>query len=140
MNVYRVVTLHGLDAEAAPYRNLIYTSYLKSLRFGNDWFKDIESDRYYQVYHSIIEGLLARPTTELRIALLNEDQDICLGWSLCEETTLHYVFVKGDIDARYHGIGRDLIPTPIHKITHLTRIGRELWKKKLPGAVFDPFF
>lgn len=139
MKGYTVISLLGTDPALEPYRHLIYSSFLRSLRFGNDWFKDIESDLYYDVYHRVIDALLVRPESVVRLALLPDELDTCIGWSLSEEKTLHYVFVKGDIEARRHGIGTALLPKEFDKITHLTKIGRDIWKKKYPKVKFDPF-
>jgi len=139
MSVYQIVRYHGSDPALTPYKNLIYTSFMKSLRFGNDWFKDIDSDSYFKTYHQVIDALLHRPYAQVSLALLTEDLDTCVGWSLSEDKTLHYVFVKGDIQARRHGIAKDLIPKDFDTITHLTKIGRSIWKEKYPNVSFNPF-
>lgn len=139
MSAYRVVTLSGSDPALGPYINLIYASWMKSLRYGNPWFKDIDSQAFYRVYETLIESILVRPETAVRLALLNDDPDICIGWSVSEGKTLHYVYVKGDIQARRNGIGKSLVPEGIDTITHLTKDGRAIWKLKGKAIKFNPF-
>lgn len=136
---YKIESLSGSDPALKPYKNLIYASWLKSLRFGNNWFQDIESDIYYKVYHDFIDRILDRPNTCVRLAVLTDDLDVCVGWSVSEGAILHYVFVKGDIKGRKQGIGRSLVPDNITTITHITKTGRSIWKSKAPQLVFNPF-
>ena len=136
---YKIITLAGTDPALEPFKNLILASYMKSLRFGNDWFKDIQSECFYKYYGLYIDRLLRISGTIVKLALLSDDLDICLGWSMSQDDILHYIFVKGDIEARRKGIGKKLLPDKVNTITHLTKIGRTIWKSKLPDVIFNPF-
>lgn len=113
-----------------PYIDFLYVTYLKSLRYGNPWFEDIEASVYYKIHHQILENLLLRPHAVLRIAVLPDDHDVAIGWSLSEGPLLHYVFVKAKIEARKLGIATHLVPPGITTVTHLTKAGRIIAKKK----------
>jgi hypothetical protein len=139
VNGYKVISYSSTDPALVPFRNLIYASFLNGLRFNNDLFKDIESGVYYHNYHHVIDGLLSRVDCVVRLAVLDDDPDTAVGWSISEGHTLHFVFVKGDIEARKHGIGTSLLPEGFNKFTHLTKIGRVIWKNKYPEAIFNPF-
>lgn len=141
MSAIKIIAMLGSDPGLKPYEGFIFSSYLHSLREGNDWFHDIDKDKYYEVYHLVLERILVRNDTVVRLAVLSDDLDVALGWSAIEGSTLHYVYVKDDkdIQCRRQHIAKDLVPGNISVITHLTRIGRLIWKRKLPKAVFDPF-
>jgi GNAT superfamily N-acetyltransferase len=119
------------------YKSLVFSKWLRSLRFGNDYFRLIDSDAYYTIYHKYIELLLNRPNTIIRFAVLSDDKDVVLGWSLIEGVTLHYVYVHKD--NRKQGIGTNLISPELKYITHITKDGIAFWTSKLPEAKFNPF-
>lgn len=127
------------DPALKPYENLILATWLKAQRYGNDWFQDIEPAAYYSTQKQVIAAILSRPDTLVRLAVLPDDEDVALGWSVVENSILHFVFVKGDIQARRHGIGRALVPPGIDTFSHITKIGRAIWKAKAPNLKFNPF-
>lgn len=137
MSGYRVIHYPGTDPSLNSYKAMIYSDWMKSLRFGNDWFKLIDSDRYYRGYGAIIRQLMAKPETMVRLAVLVDDPDTCLGWVIHEGGTLHYAFVKKDF--RRQGIAKALLPKSIARITHLTKIGQAIRRAKFHDTVFDPF-
>lgn len=119
------------------YLNLVRSKWMRTLRHGNEYFKLADSDTYYGAYQRFIHILLNRPNSILRLAVLSDDHDVVLGWSLIEVDVLHYVYVQHE--HRNQGIGKSLVPVPIHTITHLTKAGMSAWHNKLPHAKFNPF-
>lgn len=119
------------------YRNLLFSKFLRNLRFGNDYFRLVDSDAYYKVYNAYFATLLDRRDAFVRLAVLNDDRDVVLGWSLCEPEKLHFIYVSKE--QRRQGIGRALLPEKISTFTHITKTGLTLWQKKLPNAIFNPF-
>jgi hypothetical protein len=119
------------------YRHMILSKWMRSLRYENSYFKLVNSDSYYAAYQRYIASLLARPNGTLRLAVLSDDHDVVLGWSLTERSTLHYVWVAHE--QRNKSIAKSLVPILISKITHLTNTGMRIWNSKLPDAIFDPF-
>lgn len=119
------------------YANFLRKGWLTSFRHGNDYMKLTDSESYYDAYGSYIAGVLNQGTTKVRLAVLSDDPDVALGFSVAAEDVLHYVYVG--LDYRKQGIGRSLVPQGIREITHLTRIGLELWPKKLKHTIFQPF-
>jgi hypothetical protein len=110
----------------------IYSTWLKGLYYGNDWFRAIPQELYYDHYHQVIEKLLFNSTTT--VACLSEDPDVIIGYAVYSKDTLHWVFVKNPW--RKLGVAKKLIPDNIKRVTHLTILG----KKLLPETwVFDPF-
>lgn len=138
MSSYSILIYSGSDPAIKPYESMIYKDFLKTLRYGNDWYKEIFADAYYNTYQKVIFSLLNRPSTVIKLAVLTEDYDTCLGWSMTEGQTIHYVHVKRDF--RKQGIGGELIPKNVEAVTHLTKIGKSIWKKSYRDAIFNPFF
>lgn len=133
---YRVIQFTGITLPA-QYASMVYSKWLRSLRYGNDFFKLIEPDAYYSVYKRYIHNVLRKPDTSVRIAVLTDDADVALGFSIFQEPVLHYVHVHKD--NRKLGIGRNLIPPGITTITHVTKTGLSIWGSKYSDWKFNPF-
>lgn len=108
-----------------------------SLRFGNDMFRLIDHVEYYKTYHQFVERILDHPTTVVRIAVLSDDHDVALGFSVSRGNVLDYVHVHKDY--RRIGIGRSLVPAGIEWITHVTKTGLTIWGSKAGHWKFNPF-
>lgn len=119
------------------YRALIFSKWLRSLRYGNDFFKLVDAEGYYDAYRRLIDSLLAKPDAEVRLAVISDDRDVVLGFSVSRPGILDYVHVHKDF--RKQGIGRALAPKGIGTVTHLTRVGMSIWESKMPGVKFNPF-
>jgi GNAT superfamily N-acetyltransferase len=126
------------------YEALVYSKWLRSLRFGNDYFKLMDKHPYFVAYHAYLSQLLAKPNTVIRLAVLSDDPDTVLGFSVCRDHIVDYCHVHKDL--RKQGIGTSLLPSDIIKnegegysVTHLTNIGLSIWSKKLSKARFNPF-
>lgn len=119
------------------FKNMVFSEYLRSLRFGNEYFKLVEPEPYFQVHHAYFSLLLSRPESLLKIAVLSDDYDVALGWSLTELDKLHYVYVKKDY--RRAGIAKALISEPFTRFTHVTKMALVLWPSRFPNAKFNPY-
>lgn len=84
-----------------------------------------------------MKALLKRPLCTIRLAVLTDTTDVVLGWSAQEGKVLHFVFVRAN--ARKRGIGRSLVPGPVDLVTHMTNLGRAIWKKQKQAIKFNPF-
>jgi GNAT superfamily N-acetyltransferase len=133
---YKIAMYSG-NTLPARYHSLIYSKWLRSLKYGNDYYKLIDNEAYYKAYHTYIERLLAMPLMQVRLATLSDDDDIVLGFSCSRGITLDYVHVHKDY--RRHGIGSTLLPQNVEVITHLTHNGMSFWTAKCPNAKFNPF-
>lgn len=148
MSAYTVVQYSGKDLPAS-YRGLIYSKWLRSLRHGNDYFKLIDGKSYYESYSAYISMLLLKPECVVRLAVLADDRDVVLGFSVSRGTVLDYVHVLRirlkvptgfDVtDYRRHGIGTKLIPKGIDTFTHITKTWLIVWGNKFPQWRFNPF-
>lgn len=119
------------------YTNYVKSKWMRSFRFGNDYMKLTDSDSYYEAYETYIDSILNGIDNKVSLAVLSDDPDVALGFSVYSDEVLHYVYVG--IDYRMQGIGASLVSGPVREFTHLTRIGLKLWPKKAPHAKFQPF-
>jgi GNAT superfamily N-acetyltransferase len=121
------------------YKPMIFSKWMRSIKYANEYFKLIDSNAFYTVYQKYIQQVLSRPIAVVRLATLVDDPDVCLGWSIVEGNTLHYIHVQWE--QRNQGIGKSLLPTSgIKQFTHLTKTGMKIWNnEKYSSAIFNPF-
>ncbi len=140
MSSYSIIAFQGANVPK-EYINLIYSKWLRSLRFGNDFFKLADSDSYYDAYQNYIKVLLNKPNAMVRLAVLTDEKDVVLGFSVyrgyISNIVLDYVHVHKD--HRKLGIGTRLLPHGVSTITHLTRTGLSIWGSKYGYWSFNPF-
>lgn len=113
--------------------SFIYSTWLLGLRHGNDWFLSIDKERYFQCYKRIIGVLLEN--SAVKIACLNDDPDVALGYVVYHNNTAHWLFVKKAW--RRLGIAKALYPKEITRWSHMTKLVKKLKPK---NVIFDPFF
>ena len=135
MTSYDIISFKG-NKLPFNYINLIYARWLRSLRFGNDYFNLINSKDYYSSYQKQISFLLQQPETTIKLAVLSDDHDVVLGFSISRGDILDYVHVHKD--QRRQGIAKSLIPKEIKIITHLTKTALLVWPKS-ENITFNPF-
>lgn len=121
------------------YHHLLFSRWMRSLRFGNNFFRKIKSDHFYKNYELYIQKLLDKPDSIVRLAVLTDDHDVVLGFAVSREDVLDYVHVHTDY--RRIGIGTNLIPQGITAFSHLTATGIIIWQTKLKykELKFEPF-
>lgn len=121
------------------YLGMILETWARSLRNGNEWFEMIAPIAYSKAYDLIIRNILSKPETTIRVAALTEDPDVAFGYSVHRGSILDYVYVF--IPYRHQGIGKMLVPNGIQIYTHITRVGRDIIKKKKlrRKLIFNPF-
>jgi hypothetical protein len=131
-DLYVIRDLHPGDI------NFLLATWLRGLYYGDTWFSIIPKDIFMKSYHHIATGILAHPTTVIKIACLNDDPEVILGYAVLteDETVLHWVFVKKAW--RTIGICKSLVPSTVATVTHLTKTGIGMLSKR-KGIVFNPF-
>lgn len=120
------------------YHPLLFSRWLRSLRFGNALYKKVSSNYYYKNYHIFIEKLLGKPDSVVRLAVLTDDHDVVLGFAVSREDVLDYVHVHTNY--RRIGIGTKLVPQGLTAFTHLTATGIIIWQNnpKFKELEFKP--
>ncbi len=136
MSSYRIKA-YAARLLAPEYKGLIYSKWLRSLRYGNDYFKLVDPDAYYRAYHKYITAVLAFSDSIVRLAVLADDPDVVLGFSVARGNILDYVHVHKH--QRRQGIGTRLIPEGIDTISHVTKTGLSIWGSKYGHWLFNPF-
>lgn len=117
-------------------KNFVYSTWLKGLYFGNEWFKEIPEPVFLRAYQRVLESIMALPQTKVAIACLPDVTDVILGYAVYQDQRLHWVFVKNSW--RNLGIATAIVPKDITQCSHLTHVGLILKRKK--GLIFNPFF
>lgn len=119
-------------------KNFILATWLKGLKYGNDWYNLIPSEIYFKFYQLALSTLLASNNVSIKVSCLKDDSDVILGYVVMNkaETVLHWAFSKSAW--RNIGIMKSLIPSTVTAATHVTKVGLSLLKKN-PGVVFNPF-
>jgi hypothetical protein len=133
---YTIISFTGSDLPES-YKGLVYSRWLRSHRYGNFIFKMIPSDIYYNQYGMHISQLIANPKCEVKIAVLTDDHDVVLGFSVNRGTNLDYVHVH--YVQRGQRIASHLVPKDIKFITHWTYMGERFATKRYGGYVFNPY-
>lgn len=114
----------------------IYSTWLKGLYWGSEWFQMIPWGVYRIGYRNAIAAILTR--NRGIVACLTEDPDVVVGYAIVSPDggALHWAYVKRPW--RKLGIARAMVPT-FHTVTHLTKTGRAIMRAKAPDAIFNPF-
>lgn len=118
-------------------KNFIMATILRGLFYGESWFSEIDKSVFMENYHRVIDFLLAKDTTEVRVACLKEDPEVILGYSIISPASnlAHFVFVKKAW--RGIGIATMLVPLTTTTATQLTKTGLAIIRKK--SIDFNPF-
>ncbi len=117
-------------------RDFIFATWLRGLRYGNDWFEAIDSIAYFQIYHAALERALDNSNNSIKVACLKDDPEVILGYAVYAGNRVDFVFVKKAW--RSIGIAKSLIPVTMDTVTHLTKVGVSILKKH-PKVKFNPF-
>jgi len=118
--------------------NFIYSTALSGLYYGDSWFSKIKKMIFINTYREILKTVLAKPTTQVRVACIKDDPDEIKGYCILVNngSALMWVFVKKDW--RKQGIAKALVPDTVTEVTNLTHLG-EILLKKYPHVSFNPF-
>lgn len=112
----------------------IYSTWLRGLYHGNEYFNAMPAQIFYSHYKSVIKPFIETKVSNKLIACLKEDHDVILGYSVTRSNILDWIFVKPPW--RNMGLAKELIPAGITKCTHLTKTGLNIKPK---SWVFNPF-
>lgn len=110
----------------------IFSSFLKGLYYGNEFYRQIDKEAFMQNYKKVLTGLLIRSTC--KVLHQPDDEDALVGYAIYEPGVVHYLFVKPPF--RRFGLAKLLLPVGIHTVTHLTKIGQAIKPKDIK---FNPF-
>jgi len=118
-------------------KNFIMATWLRGLKYGNEWFKEIDPSAYFENYNPYLEKIITDPASTIKVACLKEDPEVILGYSVSKGTRLDWLFVKKAW--RKIGVARSLLPSEVTTVSHLTTSGLAILRAKMPKVVFNPF-
>lgn len=119
-------------------RNFILATFLRGVYYGNSWFSLIPKDIFMNNYKMVAEAILNNNRVVIKVACLQEDPDVILGYSILysDSPVIHWVYVKEKW--RKKGIARALTPKNPTAVTHLSALGQSLMNK-FENLIFNPF-
>ena len=116
--------------------NFIYATWLRSYRTGSSIGRQSRNTIYYREYNKVIDQILNSST--IKIACLDEDELIILGYAVFDRENIHYIFVKEAF--RRLGIAKRLVESSLilpETCTHSTYLAEAVIEKfKL---TYNPF-
>lgn len=113
--------------------NFLLSTMLKGLYYGSKFWAEVDQEAFFSNYEPYIKNLMIK--SQLKVACLDDDRDVILGWSMFDKSTLHFMFVKKSY--RKLGIGKMLLPEGIENVSHITDQGNAIRKKM--NLKFNPF-
>lgn len=128
-----LVTIRPFWYDDLPF---IFSSWLKSLRWGNSYYQSIDQDSYFKGQHRAIERILGDKTTTVKVACLADAPEVLVGYAAYTGTVLHFVYVKEDW--RGIGLAKDMVPNTIKTVSNFTRVGLSILRKH-PGVLINPY-
>ncbi len=138
MDTIEVIKFKASELPEA-YFNMILSKWMRSLRFGNELFEKVPSEEYFKNYEPFVKMLMSKPGSTVRLAVLKDDRDVALGFSVCREDVCDYVHVHKDY--RRQGLSKLLVPPDITTMSHYTKTIGHIWQgnKKYKHLRFNPF-
>lgn len=102
--------------------------------------KIVPKSVYYPYQRKLIDTLLAQSDTEVRIACLPDEPNAILGFSVLQEDTVHYVYVKPHWRSKRIGQALLCLLPPDFHYTHLPPREIDLIRKKVyPESKYNPY-
>lgn len=120
--------------------NLVHKSWMRSYRksVAMQWVSDSD---YNLGMQDRIWRIIRAPGTRVLMASPPDDTITAFGFIVAGPAALHYVWTKEAW--RRMGVARRLalecFPTQTPSLTHVTKMGEQLWQTKMPSAHYDPF-
>lgn len=118
-------------------KNLIYATWLRSYEANSLRSKHIPRDVFFEEHHKVLDGIFDR-NPEVHLAVLPDDPDVVLGWSVTEPGLIHFVYVKPSF--RKYGIATALLQHVQRPFiySHATYVLRDM-PKHVEGCTFNPY-
>ena len=118
-------------------KHLIMSTWLIGLYYGDTLYSLIDKDIFMKYYHKVLESIISSGAYKINVMCDKDDSNVIIGYSVLspDATVLHWVFVKKDF--RGYGVATDLVPETVKTVTHLTKAGIRILKKK--NLAYNPF-
>ena len=121
-------------------KNFVMATFLRGVYYGDTWFSLIPKNIFMNAYKKFAEAIVNNPKTIIKVACLQDDPDVMVGYSILSSdfSAITWVFVKAAW--RKQGIARQLLPQLPTTVTHLTPLGKSLLPKFKTQVIFNPFY
>lgn len=106
--------------------NFVLSTWIRGFYYGNAYMKLVDKDAYYRHYPETIKSIISN--SQVLVACFEDDEDIAIGYCVFQNTTLHWLYVKSAFRGR--GVGKSLLPEGIQQVSHITKPGDAIRKKK----------
>lgn len=118
-------------------KHLILSSWLLGLYYGDTLYSLIDKDTFMKYYHQVLESIVDSGKCKINVMCDREDSNIVMGYSVLssDANVLHWVYVKPKF--RGYKVATDLVPETVKTVTHLTKAGISILKKK--KLAYNPF-
>lgn len=113
--------------------NFMLSTALKGLYYGSKFWAEVDQESFFKNYEPFLKTLMLK--TDIKIACLEDDPDVILGWIMYHKQTVDFVFVKKSY--RKLGIAKLLWPSDITTVSHITDQGNSI--RKQMKLKFNPF-
>lgn len=134
---YKIISIRSNEPRFKLYRAFVANTFLDGMKYGNDTFKKIDRKVFFDKYNALLAVLFHKPII-VKIAVMANDPDHYLGFSMIDGNTLHFVYVRPEV--RGGGIARELVPNDqIKQFSHITKLGNRIWKERRKEWIFNPF-
>lgn len=97
--------------------NFIFSSWKRSLYYTKP-YRYIDPSTYHRCHGQLIERILNSPNVQIKVACLEDDPNIIVGYSVFQPKTLHWIYVKEDW--RRQRIADKLYPQGVQFCSHMT--------------------
>lgn len=114
------------DARSGSDHAFLYSTWRNALWYSEKREQKL-ADQFYKEASERISSLLKLRNIKIRMACLNEDPDMLLGWAVMQDDHLYFAYVK--IDYRRKGIGNLLVRGFTTFSPPETKIGKSLAEK-----------
>ncbi len=113
--------------------NFLLSTALKGLYYGSRFWAEVDQDSFFKNYEPFLKSLMLKTT--IKVACLDDDKDVILGWVMYHNETLDFIFVKKSY--RKLGIAKLLYPQGITTVSQITDQGNSI--RKQMKLKFNPF-
>ncbi len=126
----QITTRPAIDSDKA----FIISTWLSGQYHGSPYWSQMPKEVFYSEYTEIINSILHNPDTRVNVAILSDDPNVLLGFTVYSRTTMHWIYTKKDY--RSSGIMRLLWPNNITTASSTTLPGAAIARKK--KLIFNP--
>lgn len=131
--LYSIRDYHEAD------KSFVLATFLRGIYYGDSWFSKIPKNIFMANYKPVANNFVTSPKYTIKIACLNEDPNIILGYSILSSDYQNIVYVFVKTAWRKKGIARSLVPKYPLSVSHLTKLGLLLLSKLDSNVFFNPF-